>query len=1207
MVGATDGGMSPLARDGSEKRSDDGTVNPVIKKISSRILPGALAPANKDAIEWGFQSLLAYGCHKHIVVVDTKYAKVFQTLSGHNHNVTKVRWSRHMHYHDLVNPYHLKLASADSSGMVLVWDISQAIVRSTLTEPDRTLLGNQPTAPRAEMGWLVGGDSSDHLLLCLYSLGTLVLWHADSGAQLWRKSYADPLLSFALDPFCERTVCFLAADHLLLVEDLSGLQAPVVNGTKWHVSGQPAGLANDDRSRPKSRLLSGVKSLMRAADARAGVDEEQPLSECLQLCYHGALRHHLLLLYPKRLMVLDTEIQQTLGMISLERNGSPFVRCQPCWQHDMILCLHESGSVSARVRQRDQEEPCSRGDFGHGMSQVNYNMRCISEALRLTKHSKVFGLAVRQSGQHKMALLIGDGRLFFLELAFSKQPGGGRGSSLAELLAPSVGVRLLTSGLLEALAPGPHLTRMCPPVTFGNWSSYRPLLAVGNNMGGVQVFDLSTGILEKEFYLHATPVRGIEWVSLTSFLSFAYANLISVGGKVKNEIILTSTKSGRVQQVRTGASEESPVCAIKVSHLKQYFVVLFKEQPFELWDLGTLTLLRTMPDNFPCVTCLEWSPLVSGKAQLRARQTSGRRDTEPSLGDRVASHLERHPSLQATSPPLREQLVFTDTDAQLYYFTVEGNVVRDCTRNPPEAGMASITSIAWKSDHIVLGDADGTLTVWDLKGKVLRTLPTQRGCVKRLKFGPGKGNMKILALFTDGLDVWDAQEASVHLSVQARCPQDLPGVSDVDWAKSDRLVVATLDGCIRIMDMELKGCSSPVAMHLDTNRVPFVPHLLPPKVTLRLKSQLQHLSQAGLAELGTQEKTSGEAALVDKLLEAWAAEQAPSSSLATTVAQRSLSVASWFGDEEGVRFWSVALDSLASRRPPGDPPDPPAGESPLGPCYDLLCPNSSYKATFVPAQALQLERLLLHESRRTTHVHTQRCACRLLLLGQSDRAVQLLLETDTCSEHFYSDSLRACLIASLKTESKAQSVVKLVATNLIASGRTWDGVQLLCLIGKGLDACRYLQAAGQWQDSVWLAKCTLGEAECGEVVRKWADHLLQQHQKGKALLALLSIGQFTRCLEVLHTSRMVERAALLLDACVEWGLLPSGDLGPQQALATSIWLDYARYLHSLGNRTASLHYCQLAGEAANDLCKELEMLLDEEAAQLDMSPQTDSQ
>ena len=33
-----------------------------------------------------------------------------------------------------------------------------------------------------------------------------------------------------------------------------------------------------------------------------------------------------------------------------------------------------------------------------------------------------------------------------------------------------------------------------------------------------------------------------------------------------------------------------------------------------------------------------------------------------------------------------------------------------------------------------------------------------------------------------------------------------------------------------------------------------------------------------------------------------------------------------------------------------------------------------------------------------------------------------------------------------------------------------EGVQLLCLIDKGLDACRYLQTYGQWRRAAWLAK-----------------------------------------------------------------------------------------------------------------------------------------
>lgn len=665
--------------------------------------------------------------------------------------------------------------------------------------------------------------------------------------------------------------------------------------------------------------------------------------------------------------------------------------------------------------------------------------------------------------------------------------------------------------------------------------------------------------------------RGIEWVSLTSFLSFAYANLITVGSKVRNEIVLTSIQSGRVQQVRADANEESPVTCIKVSHLKQYFVVLFKDQPFELWDLRSLVLLRTMPDSFPCVTALEWSPLVSSKAQLRARHLANPKDVEPIFANSATEQLERQLGQQAASPLLREQLVFTDTEAQLYYFSVEGNVVRDCTRNPPEAGMASVTSIAWKSDHIVLGDAEGTLTVWDLKGKVLRALPTQRGHVKKLKFAPGKGNMKILALFTDGISAWDAQD--VQLFVQVRCPQDLPGITDVDWAKSDKLVVATSDGCIRIMDMEMKSCSSPVSNHLQTSRVPFVPQLLPPKAALQLKSLLQHPDMGPAA---VPSSLSEESSLHERLQQASLQCKAPSKA---GVIERNVAVASWFGDEEGFHFWSVTQYYLTKKQ---QNLNTSAGTS-LPLCYDMLCPDAEYKA-------LQLKRLLFHERQRMVHSHTQRCVCRLLLLGQADQAVQLLLETEAASEHFYSDSLRACLVASLKTESKAQSVVKLVATNLIANGRTWDGVQLLCLIGKGLDACRYLQAAGQWEDSVWLAKCTLSDAANCEVISKWAEHLIQQNQKGKAVLVLLSVGQYARCLQTLHAARMVERAALFLDACLEHGLLPR----EHSSLFQNVWLDYARYLHSLGNKRASLHYCSLAGEAATDLRKEVEMLLDEE-------------
>ena len=49
----------------------------------------------------------------------------------------------------------------------------------------------------------------------------------------------------------------------------------------------------------------------------------------------------------------------------------------------------------------------------------------------------------------------------------------------------------------------------------------------------------------------------------------------------------------------------------------------------------------------------------------------------------------------------KEHLVMTDSDGQLYHFTVEGQTIKDGTKIPAETGLGTITSICWKSDVIV--------------------------------------------------------------------------------------------------------------------------------------------------------------------------------------------------------------------------------------------------------------------------------------------------------------------------------------------------------------------------------------------------------------------------------------------------------------------------------------------------------------------------
>lgn len=76
---------------------------------------------------------------------------------------------------------------------------------------------------------------------------------------------------------------------------------------------------------------------------------------------------------------------------------------------------------------------------------------------------------------------------------------------------------------------------------------------------------------------------------------------------------------------------------------------------------------------------------------------------------------------------------------------------------------------------------------------------------------------------------------------------------------------------------------------------------------------------------------------------------------------------------------------------------------------------------------------------------------------QTDRAVQLLLETSADNQHYYCDALKACLVTTVTSSGPSQSTIKLVATNMIASGK---------LAGKQAGAC----SPGPWEVRLLPAK-----------------------------------------------------------------------------------------------------------------------------------------
>uniref|UniRef100_A0A7N6FA57 WD repeat-containing protein 11 n=1 Tax=Anabas testudineus TaxID=64144 RepID=A0A7N6FA57_ANATE len=1153
-------------------------------KLAARTLTGALNLQNKTAVDWGWQGLIAQGCHSSILIIDPKTAQTIQVLERHKTNVVKVKWSRENYYHNLSSPYCLRLASGDASGKIIVWDVVSGTAHCEIQEHSK---------PIQDLEWLWNQDASRDLLLAVHPPNYIVLWNGDTGTKLWKKSYAENILSFSFDPFDPSNMALLTSEGIVFITDFSHSKPPGSTGKKVYIASPHASPAHTKPAPAAAPVPTGAKKALNKV--KVLITNEKPtaeavtLNDCLQLSYLPSKRNHMLLLYPREILILDLELSQTVGVVAIERSGVPFIQ---------VRALHTFTANSS-------------------VQELVYDLRSQCDAIRVTKTVRPYRMVICPVNENNAALMVSDGRVMLWELkAHTGRAAANPSSGLSPLYSPvsfcgaplgpnqkriqdlslnsmigqtliageapppssnqqEVQLKFLLTGLLSGLPLPPFAIRMCPPLTTKNINHYQPLLAVGTSNGSVLVYNLTSGLLHKELSVHSCEVRGIEWVSLTSFLSFATSAPNNMG-LVRNELQHVDLPTGRCFAFRgERGNDEPPIEMIKVSHLKQYLVVVFRDKPLELWDIRTGTLLREMAKNFPTVTALEWSPSHNLKSlkkkQMAAREAMARQtvsDTEQSsVESSVISLLQDAESKSEISQAIsaREHFVFTDTDGQVYHITVEGNTVKDGARIPPDGSMGSIACIAWKGDTLVLGDVDGNLNFWDLKARLSRGIPTHRGWVKKIRFAPGKGNQKLLVMYTDGAEVWDTKEVQMVSSMRIGRNVNYR-ILDIDWCTSDKVVLASDDGCIRVLEMAMKSASYRMDEQDLTDPV-WCPYLLLPRAALTLKAFLLLQPWSGTFTMDITQ-VDMKSVLQDPEL---------------SLLQRCLLVSRLFGDESDLQFWTVAshyLQSFAQARQlsvskseeahaqsEGTHSSP---QNHLDICHDILCESSYF-------QKFQLDRVHLQEVKRSSYEHTKKCADQLLLLGQTDRAVQLLLETSADNTSYYCDSLKACLVTTITSSGPSQSTIKLVATNMIANGKLAEGVQLLCLIDKAADACRYLQTYGEWNRAAWLAKVRLNPAESSDVLKRWAEHLCssQVNQKSKAILVLLSLGCFYKVGEMLHSMRHFGRSALFIEACLKYGVMEAA------------FLDYARLLRSLGLREGAALWASRAGSAGQQLMEEL--------------------
>ncbi|VDL92677.1 unnamed protein product [Schistocephalus solidus] len=340
-----------------------------------------------------------------------------------------------------------------------------------------------------------------------------------------------------------------------------------------------------------------------------------------------------------------------------------------------------------------------------------------------------------------------------------------------------------------------------------------------------------------------------------------------------------------------------------------------------------------------------------------------------------------------------------------------------------------------------------------------------------------------------------------------------------------------------------------------------------------------------------------------------------------SIVERCLLTALLFGDSYETAFWRLAAYRLLVVERPASTHN---NHFTLGISWDTLADQEAYRNAVVE-RVNRFNQLASAEQSKL-------CTQYLLMLGFRKIATQKLAETQADAANFSLNVHRACLLAAsvyiqrLEAESAEtthsaarlnyNSTVKLLAANMISNNHLHEGVELLCMLGLHVDACRYLETYNEWGTAVWLAKCALEKSDADEVMRRWAVHLASRanqkaylfvqlpfglsvcHQelfsfsfnpKSLAILILVFLGQHEGVLNLLHSVRQHQLAARYLEACLEFGSLKTDSKSAK--LHSQIYLEFARTLLTLGHKDSAVYYADLAGELGQPVREEADFLL----------------
>ncbi|KAK9829709.1 hypothetical protein WJX72_007460 [[Myrmecia] bisecta] len=826
-------------------------------------LPGPASKNNAGAADMLAGEAFAYAVSSAVAVVDVHRMQLACVLQGGHKSaaVTAVSWCPECHTRDLKGPSHLRLASGDQEGRVVVWDVTSANVIATLDDPHQAATGAGRKADKPagikDLAWVM---SSPCLLGILMASGLFVVWDTRGGGVVWKKDFgAEQLLaSIKVNPTDMRHICLCGQKGSIVVLRLVNMARDKVEQQTYKV----------DMTNSKA-------------------------NDTLRCCF-STTRDLLYVMLPREVVVFDLEFGQPAASTTLQSARPAFRDILGCFGHtdvgrgvaeggvDLLYCSHQDGSLSIWRRQPSQLSytllhisklvpPPSRINNNAVLSLLCISaavwVRCNTDANRSTvlpragHTTQAFGINGKLAGkaggqglltaqnQNAQSGWEGDWEDFSPIPSPSKaQPAGAPGAAASPVTtytsAANASASLIDFDSPVVAAPAAALASSHPnAAASAGTAATMAVIAAVTSAGNVELVTLQRGALTPlmgtisvSLGAHKDIVRGVRWLGPTARIVSFSSEKTQHG--FRNTLLLTDIRNRSSLPFRELGAENAPMLGIRASPSGRYILVLLRGAPSEIWAIGGSTRpLRVRVLDLP-FTAVEWvlpselqhsDPMAPAKWLVWERSPLAKERSLYGYWDDDGENTPSAPTeAEAMADAPEERLAFALGDGRVGVLAVKGRKVTDTKPKRPMwgllAGAESVaTAIASWGNLVILGDADGNLNRWDTATGRITTISTGQGAARRIHFAPpaceqlfpnqGVGSAttaRVSVMFANGtFGVWelDGRNELKQGPVSVTASTRVGRVIDMSWAPLPHpvgagsvLTVAIDDGSLAFID-----------------------------------------------------------------------------------------------------------------------------------------------------------------------------------------------------------------------------------------------------------------------------------------------------------------------------------------------------------------------------------------------------------------------